>query len=190
MTRGRSLESSPRSLPRSCSRESVCSLLSSSSSFSDSPERNNPMDIVVKGLTRNVNTEHLRDIFSSFGIINCIKIDDGDREWRYKRSGVINFSSEKAAALSIECMDGGQIDGMDIEVAYLRKGPENDDFAPRRSLSSKSAFSKRRLSPGPRHNRGTPHRPSIVEYRRPSATPRPLGMDSRRQDGSGSNYIN
>lgn len=85
MDRGRTREPSQDSL-RSLSKDSICSLSSSSSfelSHDLSPERNSCANIVIKGLSRNVIPDHLREIFSSYGTVKHVELDA--REMSFKR---------------------------------------------------------------------------------------------------------
>ena len=75
--------------------------------------------VVVHNLTRNVRTEHLNEIFGTFGPIKEAGLDMDERKRVPKGSAFVEYDSRDAATEAIAAMDGAQIDGNQVSVRFL-----------------------------------------------------------------------
>merc|ERR1719154_897301 len=74
--------------------------------------------IHIGRLTRNVNREHLQEIFSTFGKIREIEFgSERMRPWLNKGFAYIEFENSEDAKNALRHMDGGQIDGQEVTAA-------------------------------------------------------------------------
>ncbi|KAA0199837.1 hypothetical protein HAZT_HAZT007882, partial [Hyalella azteca] len=79
-----------------------------------------PTRIHVGRLTRNVNKEHLLEIFSVYGTVKSVDLPMYDVRLNptlNKGYGYIDFETPDAAEDAMKHMDGGQIDGQEISAA-------------------------------------------------------------------------
>merc|ERR1712013_897605 len=77
-----------------------------------------PTKIHIGRLTRNVNKDHLKEIFSTFGKIKEIEFgSERMRPWLNKGFAYIEYETHEDALNAMKHMDGGQIDGQEISAA-------------------------------------------------------------------------
>eukprot|EP00359_Climacostomum_virens_P006301 CAMPEP_0204917948 /NCGR_PEP_ID=MMETSP1397-20131031/15646_1 /ASSEMBLY_ACC=CAM_ASM_000891 /TAXON_ID=49980 /ORGANISM="Climacostomum Climacostomum virens, Strain Stock W-24" /LENGTH=121 /DNA_ID=CAMNT_0052090969 /DNA_START=94 /DNA_END=458 /DNA_ORIENTATION=+ len=99
---------------------SSSSFSSSSYSSRSSSVSSEPPTLKVTNLTGNVHEGHLKEIFGHYGVVNKaeVAVKQG-KDGKLKRGfGFVEFEYWDAADEAIECMDGGQIDGNRIAVAF------------------------------------------------------------------------
>ncbi|RXG53641.1 RNA-binding protein with serine-rich domain 1-B [Armadillidium vulgare] len=136
-----------------------------------------PTRIHVGRLTRNVNKEHLTEIFSVYGTVKTIELplfDPRIHPTLNKGYGYIEFEKPEEAENAMKHMDGGQIDGQEITAApvLIPRPPLNRRRSPL-TLYPRRPPLPRRWSP-PRMRRRTPPPP-----RRRSPLPPPRRRVSR-----------
>merc|ERR1711862_590579 len=74
--------------------------------------------IHIGRLTRNVNRDHLQEIFSTFGKIKDIEFgSERMRPWLNKGFAYIDYETASDAKTALRHMDGGQIDGQEVTAA-------------------------------------------------------------------------
>merc|ERR1719394_2361995 len=74
--------------------------------------------IHIGRLTRNVNKDHLQEIFATFGEIKEIEFgSERQRPWLNKGFAYIEYETHEDAQNAMKHMDGGQIDGQEISAA-------------------------------------------------------------------------
>merc|ERR1712136_42527 len=79
-----------------------------------------PTKIHVGKLTRNVNEEHIKEIFSVYGTIkSCDMPKDNIHRHLYKGFCYLEFETADEADKAMKHMDGGQIDGQEISCAPI-----------------------------------------------------------------------
>ena len=71
----------------------------------------------VRNLTRNVNEEHLREIFGNYGSIKNVELAIDALVQLPKGYAFIEFASVDLAKAAVQHMDGGQIDSNVVSVA-------------------------------------------------------------------------
>ena len=71
----------------------------------------------VRNLTRNVNEEHLREIFGNYGSIKNVELAVDALVQLPKGYAFIEFASVDLAKAAVQHMDGGQIDSNVVSVA-------------------------------------------------------------------------
>jgi RNA-binding protein with serine-rich domain 1 len=74
--------------------------------------------VYVQNLTVNVNENHLNEIFSIYGKIRKIIKNKLAKNQRTHISSIIIYDKIESAEYSQKCMDGGQIDGMEVKVKF------------------------------------------------------------------------
>eukprot|EP00961_Rhodomonas_salina_P157335 2118666-Rhodomonas_salina.1 len=77
--------------------------------------------IVVENLSRNVGEEHLKEIFSTFGVIKSSKLLFDTRINLPKGQGNVEYEKKEEAEEAIAAMDGAQVDGNIVAVKFLSK---------------------------------------------------------------------
>lgn len=209
-SRSRSSSCSRSSSSSSCSSSDSRSRSSSSSSKSsgyrrrrggggsgggggDSPRRQRKRSLSPKSsrlyigrLTRNVNTDHLYEIFGNFGKVVSVDMPM-DRVQHHLNRGFayVEFENTEEAARAIKFMDGGQIDGHEVSVSKAdyqkaRGGPLPPRRGPPGSWRHNSPVRRRRSPPPPRRS---PRRSRAS----PSRSRSPVRDRRRRSSGSSSN---
>ncbi|KAK7202769.1 hypothetical protein BZA70DRAFT_284919 [Myxozyma melibiosi] len=145
-----------------------------------------PKRLCIQKLSPSVNESHLREIFSAYGRITDLLIPRGPRGHR----GIcyMSFETEEEADKAIAHMDGGIIDGSEIDVEHATpppraRGPRNgpgprngggpprggrrggwggngrmDSYVPGRSGGPASSGRRWSRSPPPRHGNGNNYR--------------------------------
>merc|ERR550534_3635474 len=79
-----------------------------------------PTKIHVGRLTRNVNEEHIKEIFSVYGTIKNIDMQkDPVHRHIYKGIAYVDFENADEADKAMKHMDGGQIDGQEVSCAPI-----------------------------------------------------------------------
>jgi len=71
--------------------------------------------LVVQPIGKDTSLQHLREIFGYFGQVKDVSFPAGDQKYRSKRDALIVFNSKEAANNAIEYMNGGCINGKNIE---------------------------------------------------------------------------
>ncbi|EGZ12875.1 hypothetical protein PHYSODRAFT_257219 [Phytophthora sojae] len=152
--------SAPRSRSRSASNARSPADAKRSSSSKPEPK---PVSLRVENLTRNVNADHLREIFGKFGLV--VRVDMAVP--RGKASAVVVFASQQDADSAKDHMHDGWLDGNKLRVLPDAPRPEPNN---RRRVS---------LSPRSRSRRGGRGRsPSPTARSRQRSPPR--GARGRR----------
>lgn len=78
----------------------------------------------VENLSPNVNLEHLKEIFSNFGVIKNVYINLKNSK-NIRKSTLIEYLNKEDSDVAYKCMNGGQIDGIKIQVE-IHKFNENE----------------------------------------------------------------
>ncbi|KAL4158798.1 RNA-binding protein with serine-rich domain 1 [Phytophthora ramorum] len=104
--------------------------------------KSKPVTLRVENLTRNVNADHLREIFGKFGLV--VRVDMAVP--RGKASAVVAFAAQKDADSAKDHMHDGWLDGNKLRVLPDAPKPDNQQGNNRRTPP---AFS------GPRRTRPT-----------------------------------
>lgn len=75
--------------------------------------------VKVSLLSRNVNEAHLNEIFARYGEVKaaCIK--------RESKSGYVKYDNPESASKAVKCMNGGQIDGVVVDVRAIETYPDD-----------------------------------------------------------------
>ena len=73
--------------------------------------------VSVSRLTRNVTEAHLREIFSRYGEVKDAYLKSGDK------IGYVKYASSECAEKAVRCMNGGQIDGVVVNVKFEETYP-------------------------------------------------------------------
>lgn len=95
-------------------------------------EASSEFAVRVDGLSYNVNAEHLREIFGTYGKIRKTAIAK-DKVGHSAGWGVIGFETADMATIAIDTMNNGWIDGIQITVrAY---DPSTDHISESNSFS-------------------------------------------------------
>lgn len=141
-----SSSSSYSSRSSSSSSSSSSSRSSRSSEASKSDRRRSPSPnsrVHVNKLTKNVNKNHLLEIFKSYGPIKNVDLPN-DRYHPHLSRGTafIEFEKVEDAEKAIKFMDGGQIDGQEIAVSRVH----SNKAVPRQRSSRNGSWRK----PSPR----------------------------------------
>ena len=137
----------------------------------------------VRNLTRNVNAEHLQEIFGNYGTVQNVELAVDHEVQLPKGYAYIEFADHDLAAAAVKHMDGGQIDSNVVSVGivgapaapkaaapppprgrYPNYGPARHDYGPprRRGYSP-----PRRHSPPPRRHRRSRSRSPMRRDRSP-----------------------
>lgn len=144
-------------------------------------ERLGDTELRIRGLTRNVTAEHVREIMGTFGPLERVDLAVDDKVHLPRGFADISFKSEEHGRLAKEYMHEGQIDGAQVSVIYRR----NAGRANTKKLKSQSPVT-RRSSPSPVGRRRRSYSRSPVGRRRRSYSPSPVGR--RRRSYSPSVY--
>ena len=75
-----------------------------------------PCKLKVQQLTRNVTTEHLKDIFEEWGEVEDAKIAMDEKVHLSLGFGTVEYKQARSAFHAIRYMNGGQIDGKVVTV--------------------------------------------------------------------------
>lgn len=148
-SRSSSTTSSSSSSPSSSSSSSYSSRSSSTSSSassrssrSEGSRRRSPSptySIHINRLTRNVNKNHLLEIFKSYGNIKSVDLPvDRYHPHLSRGSAFVEFERPEDAEKAIKYMDGGQIDGQEIAVSKV----QNNKPVPRKGGSRNGLWKK------------------------------------------------
>jgi RNA-binding protein with serine-rich domain 1 len=156
-SRGRSWSTSPsRSRSRSRTRRSTRRSPSRSRSRARSPSPRPA--ITVSKLTRNVQEEHLREIFGEYGTIRNIELEMIPKLKIHRGTAIIEYESMEEAEKAIDHMNGGQLDGNELVVSLYRLNASNANNTQNRSSRYRSLSrdrdrytgnGRRGRSPGP-----------------------------------------
>lgn len=73
--------------------------------------------VSVYSLTRNINEAHLREIFSRYGEVKDVYLRSGSK------TGYIKYTNSESASKATRCMNGGQIDGVVVNVQLTERYP-------------------------------------------------------------------
>lgn len=118
-------ESKSKSKSRSKSPQNSKSRSRSRSRSIRSSRRRSPTPISkihVNRLTKNVNKNHLTEIFETYGPIKSVELPmDRYHPQLGRGTAYIEFNDNESAEKAIKYMDGGQIDGQEITVSVFRR---------------------------------------------------------------------
>ncbi|RAW34072.1 hypothetical protein PC110_g9622 [Phytophthora cactorum] len=126
-TARKSSVSRSRSASRSASKTRSSADEKSPSRSKESP-KSKPVTLRVENLTRNVNADHLREIFGKFGLV--VRVDMAVPKG--KASAIVAFAAQKDADNAKDHMHDGWLDGNKLRVLPDAPKPE-----PRRTSQSK-----------------------------------------------------
>lgn len=121
----------------------------------------------VSNLTRNVKADHLKEIFSHFGLVKNVDLQ-ADRKLNLSKGfAYVEFSSAQDAEKAQAYMDDGQLDGNKLKVTFVLVSKKNRQPSPeiqrgaraeqqidRRRSRSRSPVGYRRRSRSPGRGRG------------------------------------
>jgi len=141
-----------------------------------SPE---PTKILITNLTKNVNKEHINEIFAYYGKLKHVDFPI-DRQTNLNRGmAYVDYEDGAHAKKAIKYMNEGQIDGQAVEIrTVLQFRPRQPPPQNRRMGGPRyppPPMPRRRMSP-PRRRRSPP--------RRPRSPPRRRSPARRRRDRS------
>jgi RNA-binding protein with serine-rich domain 1 len=140
-------------------------------------ERLGDTELRIRGLTRNVTAEHIREIMGTFGPLERVDFAVDDKVHLPRGFADISYKSEEHGRLAKEYMHEGQIDGAQVSVIYRR----NAGRANTKKLRSRSPMTRRRKSPSPVGRRRKSYSPSPVGRRRRSYSPSVYRSDRGRK---------
>merc|ERR1719322_1759201 len=130
-----------------------------------------PTKIHIGRLTRNVNRDHLQEIFSTFGKIKDIEFgSERMRPWLNKGFAYIEYETAEDAKNALRHMDGGQIDGQEVTAAPV--------LVPRIQPRRRSPPRRRSRSPPRRRSRSPPRGGRSPPRRRMGRSRSPRGRRS------------
>lgn len=119
-------------------------------SFHEQPITNNtPLRMAVTNLTKNINEDHIREIFSNYGTIKTITLNN--------RKSFIEYEKLEEYELAHKCMNKGQIDGKIVRVDLIfeeEKTTEKINVKQNEKVSTR----KKQRSPGTRKYDKSPRR--------------------------------
>merc|ERR1712070_621415 len=92
-------------------------------------KRKDKLVLSVSNLTRNVNEDHLQEIFGLYGKVKETTLAVDKNVGLPKGYASVEFSSEREAEKAVEGLHGGQIDGNVIKVEFQgdKKKKSNDE---------------------------------------------------------------
>ena len=82
--------------------------------------------ILIKGLSYNIRSAHIDEIFSNFG--NIYSIDLGYKKGHSTGKALVHFDSHGSALNAIANMDHGNIDGLEISVELANPRKTIDEY--------------------------------------------------------------
>lgn len=86
------------------------------------PEAPLPVRIHIGRLTRNVNKDHLTEIFANFGTVQLVDIQfDRNHSKLNKGYCYVQYATQEEAENAMKHMDGGQIDGQEVTASPCLK---------------------------------------------------------------------
>jgi len=94
----------------------------------------------VEGITKDVTKEHLLEIFGNFSEKLDIEFPQSDRKYSLRRHIIIEFYKEDDATQAILYMNGGQINGVEIQVSRVET--DNNDNKRKNSNHRNRKFSE------------------------------------------------
>ncbi|KAI8103713.1 hypothetical protein M9435_005047 [Picochlorum sp. BPE23] len=142
-------------------------------------ERLGDTELRIRGLTRNVTAEHVKEIMGTFGPLERVDFAVDDKVHLPRGFADISYKSEEHGRLAKEYMHEGQIDGAQVSVIYRR----NAGRANTKKLRSRSPMTRRRKSPSPVGRRRRSYSPSPVGRRRRSYSPSPVVAEAQGDHG-------
>ncbi|CCI49469.1 unnamed protein product [Albugo candida] len=89
--------------------------------------KKNGIAVRVGNLTRNVNKEHLTEIFAKFGNVTRVKLMTERGTRLSKGSALIDFETEEDAEKAIEHMHDGWLDGKKVTVLLVTDDPVGEE---------------------------------------------------------------
>lgn len=113
----------------------------------DVPATNEESTLHVANLTRNVKTEHLLEIFSTYGRVKKVDLQIDQRVGLSKGNAYVEFDISKDAEQAMLYLDGGQLDGNILKVSFILISKRTRRQSPERV--------QRRRSPSPRNTART-----------------------------------
>ncbi|ESP04043.1 hypothetical protein LOTGIDRAFT_156651 [Lottia gigantea] len=132
-----------------------------------------PSKVHIGHLTRNVNKDHIVEIFSTYGAIRNVEMMIDRLHPNFNRGfAYVEYEKSEDAEKAIKFMDGGQIDGQEVSAAAILQQRPPPRYPMRRSP--------------PHHRRGPPPRwhNSPPRFRRRSPPPRRRSPPPRRRTRS------
>ena len=191
-----SSESPPRRRSRSRER-------GKSASASPRRRKRSPSPVATKihvgNLTRNVNKDHITEIFSIYGKVRHVEMPVNRNNLVLRNYAYVEYEGPIEAEKAVKHMDGGWIDGQEVQTKLVlpmkdRRRPSPGRFNPRnrrrspprprqpqRGFNRRSRTPPRRRSPSPGARRRSPRR-SRSPVRRRSRSP--VRGNFRRRRGS------
>ncbi|WPT16534.1 LOW QUALITY PROTEIN: Transformer-2 sex-determining protein [Picochlorum sp. SENEW3] len=109
-------------------------------------ERLGDTELRIRGLTRNVTAEHVKEIMGTFGPLERVEFAVDDKVHLPRGFADISYKSEEHGRLAKEYMHEGQIDGAQVSVIYRRNAGRANT---KKKLRSRSPMTRRRKSPSP-----------------------------------------
>lgn len=129
----------------------VDSIEQSATLIDEDQPSNEESTLHVANLTRNVKSEHLLEIFSTYGKVKKVDLQIDQRVGLSKGNAYVEFDTSKDAEQAMLYLDGGQLDGNVIKVSFILINKRTRRQSPERV--------PRRRSPSPRNNsRSSPPR--------------------------------
>ena len=90
-----------------------------------------PKILHVSNLTRNVTTDHLREIFGNFGEVKTVELAIDTEVQLPKGYAFVEYGEKKEVDAAIKHMSGGQIDGQNVTVHIMGQTPKPPPAPPR-----------------------------------------------------------
>ena len=100
----------------------------------------------VRNLTRNVNAEHLQEIFGNYGTVQNVELAVDHEVQLPKGYAYIEFADHDLAAAAVKHMDGGQIDSNVVSVGIVGAPAAPKAAAPPPPLALALAHAARSLA--------------------------------------------
>ena len=145
-----------------------------------------PVKLCVSNLTRNVNKDHILEIFSVYGRVRSIDLPLDTKNYLPRGHAYVEFDKTDDAKDAIKHMDGGWIDGQEVTAKEVLAMPDTAALSGNRNRAdTERQRNIRRRSP-PRFNRRPPPRRSRSPRRSVRSPAGPIGRRRRGSLSSGS----
>ena len=137
-----------------------------------------PSIICVRNLSRNVNKNHLIEIFGNFGKIKKVDIPIDEKTHKRKDFAYIEYETKNECEEAVVYMNEGQIDGKVLKIEFMNIDPTA------RLKEKKGRKSKSPTKKPPTHVSHKPH----VRSRHPKKPEDNSGENKRKRSRSRSNH--
>ncbi|KAL0481503.1 hypothetical protein AKO1_011236 [Acrasis kona] len=140
-------------------------------------------EVLIKGLTKIISAEHLKEMLSEYGLIKKVEIQNDDKTGYSRGFATAEFDKHQDAVKAIEHLDEGQIDGKIVRVCFkdvTKHQRNNRRRSPRGRPYSPPRHNRRGSQYRGRGGRGSDDRYRDNYNRRRSPSP----YDRRRRDYS------